>query len=114
MGVRRAHHSEPREPGELPVVAIASLAYEKAIVLQPLLRARGAEARGGGVELDLQGGRAQRKFGGERGIRTPGTDNRTTDFESAALDHSAISPRPERTANFIRCVRSSLARPCTA
>jgi hypothetical protein len=34
--------------------------------------------------------------GGERGIRTPGTDNRTTDFESAAFDHSAISPRSER------------------
>jgi hypothetical protein len=32
--------------------------------------------------------------GGERGIRTPGTLTGTTDFESAAIDHSAISPRP--------------------
>ena len=31
--------------------------------------------------------------GGERGIRTPGTAMGTTDFESAAFDHSAISPR---------------------
>ena len=30
--------------------------------------------------------------GGERGIRTPGTASGTTDFESAAFDHSAISP----------------------
>ena len=30
--------------------------------------------------------------GGEGGIRTPGTVNRTTDFESAAFDHSATSP----------------------
>ena len=34
-----------------------------------------------------------KKNGGERGIRTPGTLTRTTDFESAAIDHSAISPR---------------------
>src|SRR5882672_1448205 len=31
--------------------------------------------------------------GGERGIRTPGTLASSTDFESAAIDHSAISPR---------------------
>ncbi len=32
--------------------------------------------------------------GGERGIRTPGAViHRTTDFESAAFDLSAISPR---------------------
>ena len=30
--------------------------------------------------------------GGERGIRTPGTRERTIDFESTAFDHSAISP----------------------
>ena len=30
--------------------------------------------------------------GGEGGIRTPGTRKRTTDFESAAFDHSATSP----------------------
>ena len=30
--------------------------------------------------------------GGERGIRTPGTHERTIDFESTAFDHSAISP----------------------
>jgi hypothetical protein len=29
---------------------------------------------------------------GERGIRTPGTREDTADFESAAFDHSAISP----------------------
>ncbi len=32
------------------------------------------------------------KIGGEGGIRTPGTRKRTTDFESAAFDHSATSP----------------------
>ena len=37
--------------------------------------------------------------GGEGGIRTPGTLAGTTDFESAAIDHSATSPRD---ANFIR------------
>ena len=31
--------------------------------------------------------------GGERGIRTPGTHERTVDFESTAFDHSAISPQ---------------------
>jgi hypothetical protein len=40
--------------------------------------------------------------GGERGIRTPGTLTGTTDFESAAFDHSAISPRPTGKADFIR------------
>ena len=42
------------------------------------------------------------EYGGERGIRTPGTLTGTTDFESAAFDHSAISPRPTRNADFIR------------
>jgi hypothetical protein len=37
--------------------------------------------------------------GGEGGIRTPGTLASSTDFESAAIDHSATSPRE---ANFIR------------
>ncbi len=32
-------------------------------------------------------------IGGERGIRTPGTRERTIDFESTAFDHSAISPQ---------------------
>ena len=32
-------------------------------------------------------------FGGEGGIRTPGTRKRTIDFESTALDHSATSPK---------------------
>lgn len=31
-------------------------------------------------------------YGGEIGIRTLGTASGTTDFESAAFDHSAISP----------------------
>ena len=30
--------------------------------------------------------------GGEGGIRTPGTRERTVDFESTAFDHSATSP----------------------
>ena len=30
--------------------------------------------------------------GGEGGIRTHGTETRTTDFESVAFDHSATSP----------------------
>ena len=32
-------------------------------------------------------------YGGEGGIRTPGTRKRTIDFESTALDHSATSPK---------------------
>jgi hypothetical protein len=44
-------------------------------------------------------------YGGERGIRTPGAPKGTTDFESAPFDHSGISPRSERTANFIRRAR---------
>jgi hypothetical protein len=31
-------------------------------------------------------------FGGERGIRTPGTVSRTHAFQACALNHSAISP----------------------
>ena len=31
-------------------------------------------------------------FGGEGGIRTHGTDNRTLDFESSPFDHSGTSP----------------------
>ncbi len=30
--------------------------------------------------------------GGEGGIRTHGTDNRTLDFESSPFDHSGTSP----------------------
>ena len=45
----------------------------------------------------IRRGRRAAVDGGERGIRTPGTVNRTTDFESAAIDHSAISPRPNET-----------------
>ena len=37
--------------------------------------------------------RAYSFFGGEGGIRTHGTENRTTDFESVAFDHSATSPQ---------------------
>ena len=33
--------------------------------------------------------------GGEVGIRTPGTRKGTTDFESAAFDRSATSPRTD-------------------
>ena len=35
---------------------------------------------------------SENKVGGERGIRAPGTRERTIDFESTAFDHSAISP----------------------
>ncbi|VUX55825.1 protein of unknown function [uncultured Woeseiaceae bacterium] len=31
-------------------------------------------------------------IGGEGGIRTHGTDNRTLDFESSPFDHSGTSP----------------------
>ena len=34
-------------------------------------------------------------YGGEGGIRTPGTRKRTIDFESTALDHSATSPKSD-------------------
>jgi hypothetical protein len=36
--------------------------------------------------------RVKQYAGGEGGIRTHGTENRTTDFESVAFDHSATSP----------------------
>ena len=32
-------------------------------------------------------------FGGELGIRTPGPFNKSTVFKTAAIDHSASSPR---------------------
>ena len=35
-------------------------------------------------------------FGGERGIRTPGTVARTPHFECGPIDHSGISPFPDR------------------
>ena len=41
---------------------------------------------------NVQVGRPPRASGGEGGIRTLGTRERTTDFESAAFDHSATSP----------------------
>ena len=37
-----------------------------------------------------------RSFGGERGIRTPGTPKGTTDFESAPFNRSGISPRTHK------------------
>lgn len=33
-----------------------------------------------------------KQFGGELGIRTPGTFNSSTVFKTAAIDHSASSP----------------------
>src|SRR5207302_10538812 len=50
------------------------------------------------------------EYGGERGIRTPGTASGTTDFESAALDHSAISPRPAANNGFYQA-RTSFSCP---
>src|SRR6266850_2757417 len=55
---------------------------------------------------------SSRLYGGRRVIRTRGAPKGTTDFESAPFDHSGISPRSERSANFIRRGRSSPARPC--
>ena len=47
-------------------------------------------------------------FGGEGGIRTHGTENRTPDFESGTFDHSATSPQGSDfnrcTALFQRCM----------
>ena len=56
MGMRRAHHHQPRETRKLQVVAIAAFADEEAVVLQALLGARGAEARRRRIELDLERG----------------------------------------------------------
>jgi len=57
--MRRAHHHQPRETRKFQVIAIAALADQEPIVLDALLRTRGAEARRRRIELDLQGGRAQ-------------------------------------------------------
>jgi hypothetical protein len=61
VGVRRAHEHEPRLAGKLAVVAVETAADEQPLVLEPLLRARRAEARGRRIELDLQGRRGQRE-----------------------------------------------------
>ncbi len=47
-----------------------------------------------GVKLgvDLVNCRLTAFFGGERGIRTPGTVTRTPHFECGPIDHSGISP----------------------
>lgn len=39
--------------------------------------------------------------GGEGGVRTHGTVSRTADFKSAALDHSATSPRCDWRASTV-------------
>src|SRR4051812_23323771 len=54
MRVRRPEDHKPAVIGEYAVVAIKSFANEQPVILQPLLRTRGAEARDGGIELDLQ------------------------------------------------------------
>jgi hypothetical protein len=41
-------------------------------------------------------------FGGETGIRTLGTREGSTVFETAPFDHSGISPRGSRWAAFNR------------
>src|SRR5688500_2966129 len=98
MGVRRAHDHEPCLAWKEPVVAIKPFAEQQPVVLEPLLRARFAEARDGGIELDLQFRRCHRlvalvsgKWRRERDSN-PRYPMGTTDFESAAFDHSAISP----------------------
>ncbi len=58
MGVRRSHDHQPGEPRELAVVAIEPLAGEETVVFDALLRARRAEARRRGIELNLQVARA--------------------------------------------------------
>jgi hypothetical protein len=52
--VRRSHHDEPCLVRQGAVVAIETPARQQAVVLDAFLRARRAEARGGGIELDLQ------------------------------------------------------------
>ena len=53
-GERTQH--QPRLAGKLAVVAEQAFAEQQAVVLEALLRARGAEARRRRIELDLQGG----------------------------------------------------------
>src|SRR5690242_12065266 len=55
MRARRAHEHEPALARKVEVVAIATLAGEEALVLEPFLGARSAEARRGRIELHLQG-----------------------------------------------------------
>src|SRR3954454_16374338 len=54
MRVRRPEDHKPALVGEYAVVAIKSFANEQPVILQALLRTRGAEAGDGGIELDLQ------------------------------------------------------------
>ena len=54
-------------------------------------------------------------YGGEGGIRTPGTLKRTIDFESTALDHSATSPKQmEILKNGLQRCEKILQRPKNA
>ena len=41
----------------------------------------------------IESSRFEKKSGGERGIRTPGTVSGSVVFKTTAIDHSAISPR---------------------
>ncbi len=62
MRVRRAHEDEPRRVRKRAVVAEYTLPLQEAIVLQALLGARGAEACGRRIELDVQVGDAHPEY----------------------------------------------------
>jgi hypothetical protein len=55
------------------------------------------------------------KFGGERGIRTPGTVSGSVVFKTTAIDRSAISPRDRclssRVYAFFRALSDVDAQP---
>ena len=114
--MRRADDDQPGEVRELEIGAIAPLADEEPVVLQALLRARGAEARRGWIELDLQlrsFGRVhlgKEKVAEREGFEPPVPDgyNRFRVCRIRPLCHlSAV----ERATDSIRVGRSSPVRP---
>src|SRR5258708_32697250 len=76
---------------------VAEGAVARRTLSQPRLHDRTHEAGQYSTWLSCKAhadaGNPESENGGERGIRTPGTVNRTTDFESAAIYHSASPPR---------------------
>jgi hypothetical protein len=52
MGIGRAQHDKRRRVGKCAIIRVQTLTGQQAIVLDAFLRARSAEVRGIGVELD--------------------------------------------------------------
>src|SRR5262249_25643176 len=86
----------PRCGHDAPAVVHDIVGTRAAISDQPVrfAFAPGADARC--LKTSRAADLAEGEIGGERGIRTPGPLSKPTVFKTAALNHSAISPRGGR------------------